>query len=134
MDDVVETTEPAEPEVIAETADCADYTDLEPAPVYTDNAELEQLRAENQRLQEQIAQMANQPRPRRQRKPRKPRVERQEPITVNHEPLTVNRQSSSTMKAVGMVAAVTVALFVIYETGLLIPLGLIGLATGGILK
>lgn len=74
------------------------------------------------------------PRPRRQRKPRKPRVERQEPITVNPEPLTVNHQPSSTLKAVGMVAAATVALFVIYETGLLIPLGLIGLATGGILK
>ena len=72
--------------------------------------------------------------PKRQRKPRKPRVERQEPITVNPEPLTVNHQSSSTMKAIGMVAAATVALFVIYETGLLIPLGLIGLATGGILK
>ena len=70
----------------------------------------------------------------RQRKPRKPRVERQEPITVNPEPLTVNHQPSSTLKAVGMVAAATVALFVIYETGLLIPLGLIGLATGGILK
>lgn len=80
------------------------------------------------------------PRPRRQRKPR---VERQEPITVNHdcnatlserEPLTVNHQPSATMKAVGMVAAATVALLVIYETGLLIPLGLIGLATGGLLK
>jgi len=71
---------------------------------------------------------------RRQRKPRKPRVEHQEPITINPEPLTVNHQSSSTMKAIGMVAAATVALFVIYETGLLIPLGLIGLATGGILK
>lgn len=76
----------------------------------------------------------NQPRPRRQRKPRKPRVEHQTSLTVNPEPLTVNRQTSSTLKAVGMVAAATVALFVIYETGLLIPLGLIGLATGGILK
>jgi len=61
-------------------------------------------------------------------------VDHQEPITVNPEPLTVNHQSSSTLKAVGMVAAATVALFVIYETGLLIPLGLIGLATGGLLK
>ena len=83
----------------------------------------------------------NQPRPRRQRKPRKPRVERQEPLTIDHSPLTIDhqtsdisRQTSSTMKAIGMVAAATVALFVIYETGLLIPLGLIGLATGGILK
>jgi hypothetical protein len=57
-----------------------------------------------------------------------------EPLTVNPEPLTVNHQPSSTLKAIGMVAAATVALVVIYETGLLIPLGLIGLATGGILK
>ena len=166
MDDVVETTDCAdstdnEPEVIEEATD---YTDLEPAPVYTDNAELEQLRAENQRLQEQIAQMSdircmmaddcnatlserepltvnpdcnatlserepltiNQPRPRRQRKQRKPRVERQ--------PSDISPQPSATLKAIGMVAAATVALLVIYETGLLIPLGLIGLATSGLLK
>lgn len=73
-------------------------------------------------------------RPRRQRKPRKPRVERQEPLTINPEPLTVNHDGRNLLSAVGMVAAATVALFVIYETGLLIPLGLIGLATGGILK
>ena len=137
----------AEPEVIEETTD---GTDLEPAPVYNDNVELEQLREENQRLQEQIAQMANHPHPRRQRKQRKPRVERQ-PSDISHQPIpadaptrslssidhqtsALSPQPSSTLKAVGMVAAATVALFVIYETGLLIPLGLIGLATGGILK
>lgn len=85
----------------------------------------------------------NQPRPRRQRKPRKPRVEHQ-PIPadaptrslsdIEHQPSDIEHQPSSTLKAIGMVAAATVALFVIYETGLLIPLGLIGLATGGILK
>ena len=73
------------------------------------------------------------PRPRRQRKPRKPRVEH-ETITNNHEPLTVNHDGRNLLSAVGMVAAATVALFVIYETGLLIPLGVIGLATGGLLK
>lgn len=61
---------------------------------------------------------------------KRPKAER----TINPEPLTVNHQPSSTLKAIGMVAAATVALLVIYETGLLIPLGLIGLATGGILK
>lgn len=84
----------------------------------------------------------NQPRPRRQRKPRKPRTNNRETITNNREPSAISHQpsdidrhqSSSTLKAVGMVAAATVALVVIYETGLLIPLGLIGLATGGILK
>ena len=85
------------------------------------------------------------------------RVERQEPLTVNPEPLTVNHQpipadaparplvackartrslsdSKNLFAAVGIMAAATVALVVIYETGLLIPLGLIGLITGGILK
>ena len=85
------------------------------------------------------------PRPRRQRKPR---VERQpsaishqtsdidrQPSDISHQTSDIDRhQSSATLKAIGMVAAATVALFVIYETGLLIPLGLIGLATGGILK
>ena len=125
-----------EPE-IEETTDGTDYTDLEPAPVYTDNAELEHLRAENQRLQEQIAQIANQPRPRRQRKPRKPRVE-SEPATVSEEPMTASCQASDAMKNVlmmtGGVMALSLVLFIILETGLLIPLGLIGLATGGLLR
>jgi len=38
------------------------------------------------------------------------------------------------LKVIGSVAAMTVALVVIWQTGLLIPLGLIGLATSGILK
>lgn len=77
-----------------------------------------------------IGDSPREPRPRRQRKPR---VER-ETITNNREPLTVNHDGRNLLSAVGMVAAATVALFVIYETGLLIPLGLIGLATGGLLK
>ena len=141
-------------ERIETTTDCTDNevcvpTTVEPIMAdspqletfgYSSSTELEQLRAENQRLQEQIAQMANQPRPRRQRKPRKPRVERQpsalshQPSTIEHQPSAISHQPSATLKAIGMVAAATVALFVIYETGLLIPLGLIGLATGGILK
>lgn len=124
----------AEPVVTEETAD---VTDLEPAPVCTDNAELEQLRAENHRLQEQIVQMANQPRPRRQRKPRKPRVEI-EPMTVSQEPMTASCQASGAMKNIlmmlGGVMALSLVLFIVLETGLLIPLGLIGLATGGLLK
>lgn len=38
------------------------------------------------------------------------------------------------LKSVGYVAAMSVALFVIWQTGLIIPIGLIGLATSGILK
>lgn len=66
---------------------------------------------------------------RRQRKPRKPRVDHQT-SDISHQ----TSDSKNLFAAVGMVAAATVALFVIYETGLLIPMGLIGLATGGILK
>jgi hypothetical protein len=120
MEDVVETADCTdctdnEPEVIEEATDCTNYTNNEHVTV-------------------------NQPRPRRQRKPRKPRVERQpsaishQTSAIDHQPSAISPQTSSTLKAVGMVAAATVALFVIYETGLLIPLGLIGLATGGILK
>lgn len=130
------TENPAEPEVIEETTDNTDYTDLEPAPVYTDNAELEQLREENQRLQEQIAHIqAQQQCHHRQRSPRKPAANRQPAVPY----AAVSQQDShdsskSLLKAIGMVAAATVAMLVIYETGLLIPLGLIGLATGGLLK
>jgi len=136
----------AEPEVIEETKD---VTDLEPATVNPDNAELEQLRAENQRLQEQITQMADgrrvavdepviveQPCPRRQRKPRNPRVEREQSTassqTPDHQPSDASRQNL--LKTLGMAVAMTVALVVIWQTGLLIPLGLIGLATSGIIK
>lgn len=42
--------------------------------------------------------------------------------------------SKNLMKAVGMMAAATVALVIIWQTGLLIPLGLIGLVTCGLLK
>jgi len=60
----------------------------------------------------------------------------EEPQTSDISPQTsaIGPQPSSTKKAIGMVAAATVALLVLYETGLLIPLGLIGLVTGGILK
>ena len=102
----------AEPEVIETTTDYTDGTDDEPLTMNPEPLTI------------------NQPRPRRQRKPR---AERQS-SAISHQPSDISPQTSSTLKAVGMVAAATVALFVIYETGLLIPLGLIGLATGGLLK
>ena len=117
-------------EDVVETADCADYTDNEPlfnnSETITNNREPITVNREPLTI--------NQSRPRRQRKPRKPRVERQT-SDVRHQTSDIDRhQTSDTLKALGMVAAATVALIVIYETGLLIPLGLIGLATGGILK
>jgi hypothetical protein len=102
------------------------------------NEKLE-MRNENEEMRNEVAVdeplTINHPRPRRQRKPRKPRTNNREHSDIDHQPSDIDRhQPSATMKAIGMVAAATVALFVIYETGLLIPLGLIGLATGGLLK
>ena len=87
----------------------------------------------NATLSEREPLIVNQPsRPKRQRKARKPAVAL-DGRTAEHTS-GISHQPSATLKAVGMVAAATVALFVIYETGLLIPLGLIGLATSGLLK
>ena len=156
------TNDHAELEVMEENTNCTNCTNDYAEPVYTDNAELERLREENQRLQEQIAQMAaepyrgqspcnpssathtgdsprepREPRPRRQRKPRKPRVE-SEPMTVGQEPMTASYQASDAGKNIlmmlGGVMALSLVLFIVLETGLLIPLGLIGLATGGLLR
>lgn len=73
------------------------------------------------------------PRPRRKRKPAAPRrdiessrqrnIETQEPTTDN-----------GWLRSAGYLAAASVALLVIWQTGLIIPLGLIGLATSGLLK
>ena len=122
MADVVETTEPAEQAVVAEPQPTVKSAEQEPLTINPEPLTIDR------------------PRPRRQRKQRKPRVERQtsaiihQTSDISHQPSALSHQTSATLKAVGMVAAATVALFVIYETGLLIPLGLIGLATGGILK
>ena len=74
------------------------------------------------------------PRPRRQRRKAAPvrrsvETSRQRD-TETQEPTTGNEW----LQSAGYLVAATVALFVIYETGLLIPLGLIGLATSGLLK
>jgi len=122
------TNEVAESETTTDNTDC---TDNEPVIVNPEPFARPEGTLANART-------VNHPRPRRQRKPR---VERQS-SAISHQPSDIDRhqtssidhQTSTTLKAVGMVAAATVALFVIYETGLLIPLGLIGLATGGILK
>lgn len=42
--------------------------------------------------------------------------------------------SNTWLKTAGYLAAASVALLIIWQTGLIIPLGLIGLATGGLLK
>lgn len=121
--------------------DCTD--NIEPVrnqgePQQLDLFAFQQLQQENERLRQQLSQAQEQPRPRRKRQ--QSYSVRSGSVTASHAacpaiPLQEdNSDLKNLFKAIGMVAAATVALFVIYETGLLIPLGLIGLATGGILK
>jgi hypothetical protein len=96
-----------------------------------------QLQQENEALQARIAEMERQAQQRRaskcaERFPCEDQSRRQhsQAVAVAVEPVN-NR---AWLQTAGYLAAATVALFVIYETGLLIPLGLIGLATSGFLK
>lgn len=71
------------------------------------------------------------PNPKRQRKPRKPVVEHQ-PSAISHQPSKSN--DHGLLRSAGYLAAASVALAILWQTGLIIPLGLIGLATSGFLK
>jgi len=135
--------------VMGENTDCTNCTDNEPvtidhSPFLLRNTTQASHRAERTIDHEPFARpeetLANartmsQPRPRRQRKPRKPRVE-SEPMTVSQEPMTASYQDATRniLMMLGGVMALSLVLFIVLETGLLIPLGLIGLATGGLLK
>ena len=142
------------------TANSTDETDnIEPArnqgePRQLDLFAFEQMKAENERLQAQIAQMQAQQRrdnecverftredssrrlqpARRQQSPRRPaKVRRPQPqavAAVDIEP----ENNHTVLKTLGFIAAASVALVIIYQTGLLIPLGLLGLASSGLLK
>ena len=137
-----------------EEVNCEQPIIIEPSqhqsePQQLDLFAFEQLQQENERLRLHLSQAqeqraaavsaapstASSPHPRRQRQPRKPAAVCQSNSVCPAIPLQEgNHDLKNLFKAVGMVAAATVALFGIYETGLLIPLGLIGLATGGLLK
>ena len=56
------------------------------------------------------------------------------PSSTSHTGDSPRESGNEWLQSAGYLVAATVALFVIYETGLLIPLGLIGLATSGFLK
>ena len=70
------------------------------------------------------------PSPRRQRKPRKPLAAVESRNDDTEEP----ENDYAWLQSAGYLAAASVALLIIWQTGLIIPLGLIGLATGGLLK
>ena len=97
---------------------------------------------EAQTAQQQLEPVVVDTKPKRHRKERKQRkpATRIEPVRRNV--ITESRNYDTAeptsdngwLRSAGYLAAASVALFVIYETGLLIPLGLIGLATSGLLK
>ncbi len=126
---------------------------------HTDNAdstELLRLQQENERLQAQIAQMqAQQCAERQAREEAERRAEerrkvqqtrraqsqrRPAPVRRQQQPQAVaaavepDENNHAWLKTAGYIAAASVALLVIWQTGLIIPLGLIGLATSGLLK
>ena len=75
------------------------------------------------------------PRPRRQRKPSKPRYEvpaKSVAVAISQQEPMINTEDI--LKWLGLTIGAVILLIVIFKTGLLIPLGLIGLGLGGMLK
>jgi len=123
-------------------------------PVYSNDAELERLQAENDALQARIEEMERLEQERRELAERLHREEAERqaeqrrraqqarraqavrrPVEVRQQAQAVEVESDHAwLKMAGYVAAASVALLVIWQTGLIIPLGLIGLATSGFLK
>ena len=123
-------------------------------PVYDNNAELEQLQQENDALKAQIEELERLEQERRELAERLHREEAERraeqrrraqearraqavrrPVEVRQQTQAVEVESDHAwLKMAGYVAAASVALLVIWQTGLIIPLGLIGLATSGLLK
>lgn len=162
--------EPVQEVTTTDSADETDNTDnsvitemQNDEPVsYNNDAELERLQQENERLQACIAEMERREQTRREESVRRTeegrkaqqshrgqqaRRERQQcaatavstrrnnAITASRDIDTADSENNHAwLKTAGYLAAASVALLVIWQTGLLIPLGLIGLATSGILK
>ena len=99
----------------------------------------EPLTAAYQEQPQRAQSLVESTRPRRQRKPRQqprmPRYEgRAESVALVLDRPTPMIDMQAILKFLGVLAAVCVVLFILYNTGLLIPLGLIGLGIGGLLK
>ena len=77
-----------------------------------------------------IVNQAKPARPRRQRKPRRPLAA----VESRNDDTEKPENDYAWLQSAGYLAAASVALLIIWQTGLIIPIGLIGLATGGLLK
>ena len=107
-----------------------------PSPLAQMQAELEALRQENARLQaeRELQRQLHRSRPRRVSDGQRPDIDRHTDEPAH--PATARRKPTGRrwLKPLAVAAASVVACIVIYETGLLIPMGLIGLATSGLVK
>lgn len=163
----------AEPVREVTTTDSADETDNTDNPViaemqndepvsYNNDAELERLQQENERLQACIAEMERREQTRREESVRRAEEVRKAQQSHRGQQAHRNRQQCAAttvsarrnniimasrdidtadsennhawLKTAGYLAAASVALLVIWQTGLLIPIGLIGLGMSGIIK
>jgi len=73
-----------------------------------------------------------QPKPKAQRQPKRQPEQKQLDLFAEEKP--ASDSGRQILKAAGYMTAMTVALVVIWKTGLIIPIGLIGLATSGIIR
>jgi hypothetical protein len=73
-----------------------------------------------------------QPKPKAQRQPKRQPEQKQLDLFAEEKP--ASDSGRQILKAAGYMTAMTVALVVIWQTGLIIPIGLIGLATSGIIR
>ena len=131
---------------VEEATESTDNNEVEHAQHHTEPRQLdlfafERLQQENERLQAQIAQMQAQQSAERfareetshrsQPKRRNAPVRRQQSQAVA---VAIEEHKYQWLKVAGYLVAGLVAVLVIWQTGLLIPLGLIGLATSGLIK
>lgn len=87
-----------------------------------------------------IEAMGNQAKPKRQRRAKKAKAEQPKPqqLSLFDEELMAEQQEESIekklLRSVGYLAAAAAAIVFVWQTGLIIPLGLIGLGASGLLK
>lgn len=102
------------------------------------------MQTENERLRAEIEQMKQERvqsvavAQRHTRQPRTPRPSRQRQTSAAavaiEQPMDEPDATKNMLKFLGVLACITLVLVLLWQTGLIIPLGLIGLATSGFLK
>ena len=87
-----------------------------------------------------VCPLTSEAKPKRQRRQKKAKAEKPQPqqLSLFDEELMAEQQEESVekklLRSVGYLAAAAAAIVFVWETGLIIPLGLIGLGTAGLLK